>query len=211
MHKLFLGSLLIISAFLAKAQTKVVAECTINYAIGIELPKGTSAEDAASLKSSAKIVYIKGNASRVDLVSASFLQTMIYDKGTGTCVILREMGANKFMTRLDAKTWEAQNSKYKGMVITYLDETKTILGYDCKKAVMVQPGGGKFTVFYTSSIVPSVKEFEYQFKDIPGLVLEYETIEATGQKITYKATSINLNPVQASKFDIPTSGYRMLN
>jgi hypothetical protein len=61
------------------------------------------------------------------------------------------------------------------------------------------------------AIVPSVKEFEYQFKDVPGFVLEFESQEADGKKIKYTATKINLSPVQASRFDVPTSGYRLLN
>lgn len=71
--------------------------------------------------------------------------------------------------------------------------------------------GTVFTLYYASAIIPSVKEFEYQFKDIPGFVLEFESQEAEGKKIRYTAAKINLSPVQASRFDIPVSGYRLLN
>jgi GLPGLI family protein len=124
---------------------------------------------------------------------------------------MRELGANKFMTKLDNKAWANQNSKYTGMVITYLDEVKQILGYECKKAILQLNDGNTFSVYYATAITPSVREFEFQFKDIPGFVLEYETVEGKGEKITFTATKINLNPVPASKFDIPTSGYRLLN
>jgi hypothetical protein len=92
------------------AQTRVVAECTVNYSIQIKGDAKMDNETAALLKSSSKIVYIKGNDSRVDLLSTTFLQTLIYDKSTGTAVIMRELGANKFMTKLDNKAWENQNS-----------------------------------------------------------------------------------------------------
>jgi GLPGLI family protein len=193
------------------AQTRVVAECTVNYSIQIKGDAKMDNETAALLKSSSKIVYIKGNDSRVDLLSTTFLQTLIYDKSTGTAVIMRELGANKFMTKLDNKAWANQNSKYTGMVITYLDEVKQILGYECKKAILQLNDGNTFSVYYATAITPSVREFEFQFKDIPGFVLEYETVEGKGEKITFTATKINLNPVPASKFDIPTSGYRLLN
>ena len=193
------------------AQTRVVAECTVNYSIQIKGDAKMDNETAALLKSSSKIVYIKGNDSRVDLLSTTFLQTLIYDKSTGTAVIMRELGANKFMTKLDNKAWANQNSKYTGMVITYLDEVKQILGYECKKAILQLNDGNTFSVYYATAISPSVREFEFQFKDIPGFVLEYETVEGKGEKITFTATKINLNPVPASKFDIPTSGYRLLN
>lgn len=193
------------------AQTRVVAECTVSYSISVDNATGLDKEAVELLKSSSKTVYIKGNDSRVDLMSSSFLQTMIFDKTTGNAVILRELGANKFMTKLESKAWIAQNSKYNGMTVSYENETKNILGYDCKKAVLKLQNGTSFSVYYATAITPSVKEFEFQFKDIPGFVLEYEAQEGGAQKITYKATKINLNPVQASKFDIPTSGYRLLN
>ena len=53
---------------------------------------------------------------------------------------------------------------------------------------------------------------QYMFKDIPGFVLGYEMIDVAGVKTIFRATQINLyNPVAASKFDIPTKGYRILS
>ncbi len=193
------------------AQTRVVAECTVNYSICVNDAEKVDNEMIALLKSSSKVVYIKGNDSRVDLISPTFLQTLLYNKVNGSAVILREMGANKFITKLDNKTWIQQNSKYNNLTITYTNDSKKIIGYDCKKAILQLQNGNTFSVYYAPSIVPSVKEFEFQFKDIPGFVLEYETKESNSQTITYTATKINFNPVQASKFDVPTNGYRILN
>lgn len=211
MKKLSFILLIIFTALQLDAQTRVVAECTLNYSIQINDAQKLDKETEAVLKSSSKTVFIKGNNSRVDLISSSFLQTLIYDKSTGNAVILRELGANKFMTQLDNKAWLAQNIKFAGINISYLNETKTILGYECKKAILHLLDGTSFTAFYTLAIAPSVKEFELQFKDIPGFVLEYETDGEKGQKIVYTATKINLSPVPASKFDIPTKGYRLMN
>ncbi|MDP1763998.1 MAG: hypothetical protein Q8L07_08940 [Sediminibacterium sp.] len=195
----------------ATAQQRVVADCTITYAISAD--EGNAEKDVIeSLKASSKIVYIRGNDSRTDLVTPSFTQSLLYDKRTGIAVILREFGNNKFITRLDAKSWAAENNQYEGMKISFVNnENKTILGYECKKAVIQLKDGRMFTLFYATTIIPSVREFEYEFKDIPGFVLEFESQEAQNRKIRYTATKINLTPVQASKFDIPKSGYRLLN
>ena len=211
MQKTFLCLFLLCSCMVLSGQTRVVAECTVSYGISVDASAEMDKEAVEMLRASSKTVYIKGNDSRVDLVSSSFLQTMIYDKTTGNAVILRELGANKFMTRLDSKAWVKLNEKYNGMTISYVNETKKILGYECKKAMLQLQNGSSFTAYYATAIAPSVREFEYQFKDIPGFVLEYETQEGGVQKITYTATKINLNPVQASRFDIPLSGYRLLN
>jgi GLPGLI family protein len=202
---------LVITPSVIWAQSRVVAECTVQYTIQVNNENSTDQETVNLLKATTKTVYIKANDSRVDLISPTFQQSVIFDKNTGEAVILRELGANKFMTKLDAKAWEAQHAKFADMEVSLVNETKKILGFDCKKAVLQLKNGTSFTVYYATAIVPSVKEFEYQFRNIPGFVLEYEAQEGKGEKITYTAIKINLNPVQASRFDIPTSGYRLLN
>ena len=81
----------------------------------------------------------------------------------------------------------------------------------CKKAILSYKSGEVIYLYVTTEIMPSVREFEYQFKDISGLILEYESIESGGLKVNCTAVKIDLSPVQASIFNIPTSGYRVLN
>ena len=211
MKKIFTLLLLFIGMFQAsQAQQRVVAECMVVYSITPDASV-TDKDFVESLKSSSKTIYIKGNVSRTDLVSSAFSQSTLYDKNLGTAVVLREFGNNKFMTKLDNAKWMAEHKKFDGISFTTISETKTILGYECRKALLQLKDGSSFTIYYATNIVPSVKDFEYEFKDVPGFVLEYEAQDVSGKKIKYTATKINLSPVQASKFDIPTSGYRVLN
>lgn len=210
--KLFNG-LLFILFFLTEvsyAQQRVVAECTVTYQISLE-ENNLSKEVQNALQQSSKTVYIKGNDSRVDLNSPSLLQSVIYDKTNGSAVILREFGNNKFMTRMSSKEWRQANKQFDGMTIHFVNETKTILGYECKKAVLNLKDSSVFNIYYATAIAPSVREFEFQFRDVPGFVLEFDVKEQGASLVRYKATKINLSPVQASKYDIPTSGYRLLN
>ena len=71
------------------AQQRVVAECTVTYQISLE-DSNLNKDVKLALQNSSKIVYIKGNDSRVDLNSPSLLQSVIYDKTNGSAVILRE-------------------------------------------------------------------------------------------------------------------------
>lgn len=192
------------------AQLRVVAECTVTYAISTD-ENSTDKEWVETLKSSIKTVYVKGFNSRADMVSPAFTQSVFFDKSNGTAVVIRILGNNKFITRLDTSGWRRLNAKYDGAILTVTKETKTIVGYECKKAILQLKDGSSITLYFTSSIVPSVKEFEYQFRNIPGFVLEYETGEANGKTIHYTATKINLNPVPSSKFEIPSGGFRELN
>ena len=192
------------------AQQRVVAECTVTYQISLE-DSSLNKEVQNALQQSSKTVYIKGNDSRVDLISPSLIQSVIYDKTNGSAVILREFGNNKFMTKLNSKEWRLANKQYEGMAIHLTNETKTILGYECKKATLNLKDSSVFHIYYATAIMPSVREFEYQFKDVPGFVLEFDVKEHGASIVRYRATKINLSPVQASKYDIPTSGYRLLN
>lgn len=194
----------------AIAQQRVVAECTVVYNITLD-DNSVDTETAATLKATTKTVYIKGVNSRTDLISPSFSQSVIYNKNSATATILRNIGANKFMTKLDQAKWVSEHARYVNMKMVKSDETKVILGYECKKLLLELTDGTSLTIFYAANIAPSVKEFEYQFKDVPGFVLEYEATEGEGKKIKYTAAQINFNPVAASRFDIPTSGYRILN
>jgi len=90
------------------------------------------------------------------------------------------------------------------------DDVKTILGYECKKAIVKLKNGSIYNMYYTTAIIPSASENPFEFKDVPGFVLEYETGGNKSSKITYTAIQINFDPVPASKFKIPTSGYRVL-
>jgi GLPGLI family protein len=192
------------------SQQRIVAECTVTYQINLE-ENNLNKDVQVALQQSSKTVYIKGNDSRVDLNSPSLLQSVIYDKTNGSAVILREFGTNKFMTKMNNIEWKLANKQYAGMTIHLVNETKTILGYECKKAILNLKDSSVFNIYYATAIAPSVREFEYQFRDIPGFVLEFDVKEQGTSIVRYKATKINLSPVQASKYDIPTSGYRLLN
>ena len=203
-----LYGLLLIVFVQINAQQRTVAECTINYTIAADSSDKTNIN--ASLKGTTKTVYIKGNDTRTDVISPSFSQSVYYDKTSGNAVVLREFGNNKVMTKLSKSQWIEKNKKFEDATINIVGDTKIILGYECKKAIIQNKDSSTIIVYYATAITPSVKEFEYQFKNIPGLVLEYDVQEG-GKTIKYVATKINLNPVQVSKFDLPTSGYRLLN
>jgi GLPGLI family protein len=194
----------------AAQRQRIIAECTIKYTIKLD-SNNVDKTTSETIAGNSKTVYIKGNHSRVDVVSPTFNQSVFYDQSTGGATVLREIGNNKFITKLDKTKWKLENNKYDNPIVTYSSDVKNILGYTCKKAILTYKSGEIVTLYVTSEIAPSVKEFEYQFKDISGFVMEYETLDVDGLRINYTAMKIDLSPVQSSIFNIPTSGYRMLN
>jgi len=200
--------ILLIITYHLSAQQRIIAECTITFNLTATDSATSKMKDA--LKASSKTVYIKGNESRVNLVSPAFNQSVIYDKTSGDATILREFGSNKFITKLDSDKWITENKQFLNSRIETTGEHKTILNYDCTKAFIHLKDSSIYTIYYAPSIIPSVKEFEYLFKEVNGMVLAYEGTGSKGEKVIYTATKVNLSPVPISVFSIPNSGYRSL-
>lgn len=192
---------------IALAQKKI-SELSLVYeasiTTGSKEPKLADAFDGATTN-----VYIKGPLSRSEMVSALASFTTIHDATNGSSVILQEVSGQKLLIRMTAENWKDKNKRYEGITFENTSETKTIAGYKCVKAIAKMRDGAMFTAFYTSDIIPDNIDYNYQFKNLNGLPLEYELTQKN-LTIRYTVSKINLNPVPASKFDIPKSGYREL-
>jgi GLPGLI family protein len=202
--------ILTLSLFFVRAEAqKKVSELTLVYDASVTTgnaePKMADAFDGATTT-----IYLKGNMSRSEMVSALFSSTTIHDSKTGNAVVLREVSGQKLLIRMTAENWQQKNQRYKGITFTNTDETKVIAGYKCIKAEAKMNDGASFIVYYTPDLVPENKEYDYHFKELNGLPLEYELTQRN-LKIRYTVSRISMNPVPASKFDIPTSGYRELS
>ena len=202
----FLIALLITGSSLL-AQKKF-SEGTINYDIVINT--GTEKPQAADfLDGATSTVYLKGNKSRTEMVSSLGTQATVIDGSKNTIVVLKEYGDQRYLIELTPADWKDANKRYEGVTFSFLDETKTILGYTCKKALGKLADGTTFSVWYAPDLVPENREFQSANKSLPGLAMEYEA--SMGKlNVTYTVSKISLSPVPASKFDLPKSGYRIM-
>jgi GLPGLI family protein len=193
----------ILLPFLAFPQ-KRVGDLTIVYNATI-----TNTQDSAKKINSTTSHFLKGNLSRSETNSSMFSSTTIYDSKSGSGVILREVNGQKLLIRMNEENWNQKNKRYQNLNFTRTNETKTIAGYSCSQAKASTADGFEITVYYTRDLVPENKAYDPPFKNLEGLPLEYEMTRGN-LHIRYTLASINLNPVPASKFDIPLKGYREL-
>jgi GLPGLI family protein len=170
----------------------------------------TSAQDSNKKIISSTSYYIKGNLSRSEVSSNMFSAVTIYDSKTASGVLLKEVNGQKLLIRLNEENWNQKNRRFQNLNFVKTNGTKTIAGYFCNQAIASSQDGFEITVFYTRDLIPENKSYDQQFKNLDGLPLEYE-LNRGNLHIKYTLASINLNPVPASKFDIPTSGYRELS
>ena len=180
-------------------QTRIISDCTLSFAV-----KSTKQANLGS-----KVIYIKGKNIRVDFISNIYSQSIITSE-TGGTTILKTVGQSKYIASYSIEEWKKQNEIYSGIETDITPDTKKILDYTCKKAVLTLKNGTNYSVYYVPGLMPSVNENAFEFNDVPGLVLEYES-SANNEKVTYTATKIDFSPVPAAQFEIPKSGYRILH
>lgn len=187
---------------------KNLLEGSLVYNISVETgsaqPKMADMLDGATTT-----VYLKGSQSRTEMVSGLGSEATIYNAATGSGVILKDYSAQKLMITLTPEDWSRNNKKYDGITFENTGETADIAGFNCKKAIAKLKDGSSFTVYYTTDINVANKDYDYQFKTLPGLAVQYE-MQTGKMKFKFTLSKINYSIVPASKFEIPKSGYRVL-
>lgn len=201
------GIVTIISFTELSAQRKLT-EATISYDIVINTSNKTP-QAADLLDGATSVIYLKGNSSRSEMVSSLGTQATIIDGKTADITVLKDYGEQKYMIKMTPQNWKQSNKKYDGITFTYLNEYKTIAGYNCQKAIGKLADNSTFTVYFTKELEPVNKDFQYLNKNLPGLAMQYEA-SLGKMMVTYTVSSINFNPVLQSKFDLPKSGYRVM-
>ena len=196
----------LVLSFFSSFSQKKVSELTLvydaNVTSGTAEPKMADAFDGATTT-----LYLKGNLSRLEMASALFSSTTIHDSKSGNATVLREVSGQKLLIRMTAANWQEKNRRYENLTFETNGETKDIAGYKCEKAEAKMPDGSSFVVYYTTELIPENRDYDYQFRSLNGLPLEY-ILNRGKMTIRYTVSKISLNPVPASKFDIPKSGYR---
>lgn len=216
LHKIVFGIFTIASSLQLPAQKKLT-EATIIYDIVINT-NNSKPQAADLLDGATSVIYLKGNSSRTEMISSLGTQATVIDGKTGNVTILKNYGEQKYMIKMTPDNWKESNKKYDDITFTYLNEYKTFSyknQYDstvkhiCQKAVGRLTDSTTFTVYFTKDLVPVNKDFEYINKNLPGLAIQYEAVQGK-RTVTYTVSSIKFSPVLQSKFDLPTSGYRVM-
>ena len=116
------------------------------------------------------------------------------------------MGKNAIKEPVDKTTKDAKAPK-----VELLDETKEIAGYTCKKAIVTDEEGNKYTYWYTDKIkVSSEGQKYFDGNGIPGFPMLME-IAQNGMDIKLTATTFEKLPKKHQLFDMSIpEGYKVM-
>ncbi|MEP6927997.1 MAG: hypothetical protein ABI834_10190, partial [Ginsengibacter sp.] len=187
-YKTILFTTCLFIGIVSKGQ-KNLTEGILVYNISVETgnaePKMADMLDGATTT-----VYLKGSQSRTEMISGLGSEATIYNATTGDGVILKDYSGQKLMITLTPQDWDKNNKKYEGIMFENTGETMDIAGFNCRKAIAKLKDGSTFTVYYTTDVNVFNKNYDYQFKTLPGLAVQYEM--QTG-KMKFKFTLSKIN------------------
>lgn len=152
---------------------------------------------------------VKGNKSRAEMVMMMGKTVSISDGDTKTSIILMDMMGQKIAIKSTQEEIQAEIDKAPETSVKVTGETKEILGYTCKKAIVSFKGEDtEVIVYFTDELGSQALNFDNpQFKDIDGLMLEYEIPEQEFN-MQFTAISIEKTNVDDNAFTIP-EGYQI--
>ena len=190
----FLFILIVLSSSVYAQNHNGKIEFKINYELVKEL------ENQRPSLATKMIVYIKNNLSRKEEVTRIGSQVLINDIKNRSSYLLMQIADEKLAIHVQDSSLN-NNLKEK---ITYLDETKNIAGYDCKKAIIntydsTIEEANTIELYYTDKIVDV---YDLKFQNLKGTPLKYK-VESNGMSITYTATNVSIAEQNKYLFEIP--------
>jgi GLPGLI family protein len=166
------------------------------------------AQVMAMMQGSTMKMYTKGDKSRIEVNMGISSNTTLIDNKAKTAIALIDAMGQKYMIKSSMD--DAKNASPKPE-IKYVDGTKEIAGYKCKKAeiISIDKDGNKSTyeVYYTTDI-PYNGSFKNGVKGLKGFPLEY-TMKTPDYDMTmhYVAKSVSKESVSDDQFKVP-EGYK---
>ncbi len=150
------------------------------------------------------VVSMSGNKVRNEQVSSFYTMASISDLEKGSAIILidamgMKIAVNQTKEDIDKNKAEA---KLADPIIKFVEETKMIAGYKCKKAEVTE-GEDIVEVYYTEEIaVPAGMNDNNGFKGINGMLMQY-TVVQQGMTMTMTVKEVKKAKIKGALFIIP--------
>jgi GLPGLI family protein len=182
-------------------------EGVISYDVSIQ-SASLPPEVIAMMKGSEMKTYTNGEKSRIELNFAMTQSVTILDHKAKTSVRLIDLMGKKYMIK--TKDDDAPKDAPK-MEIKYVDGTKVIAGYNCKKAEMTITDKDNvkhtYEVYYTPDL-PYYGNFKNGIKGLKGFPMEYSIHSPeSDMSMHFTVKSVIKESVSADKFIVP-EGYK---
>lgn len=168
----------------------------------------TAAWIKENLQNSSAELYFADGKMRNNLFLGNFMtQTTIAANDRDTTLSLMDGMMGKIAMKISKS--DTSYDMAKGMEpekVELADDTKKVMGYTCKKAIVTMKKGNQATIWYTTKINPSYRGGRFLIKGIPGAPLEIHSTWGGKMKlkmVAYKFKNKVKKPDEVFDFSIP--------
>jgi len=192
---------LFLGLFTSLAQAQGDFEGRVVYTITYQdLPPEAQAMEAMLPKDIT--ILIKGNKSRVEQSQMMGSNSIVSDMDQKNGFMEMDMGGQKLRINISTEEFNQKSNQLPN--IEYLDESKTIAGYPCKKAIMKDENGQlTMSVFYTEKIT---NKAQTEFAGLKGFPLQY-SMKQQGMTMEMTASEVNKESISDDVFK-KSDGYK---
>jgi len=154
---------------------------------------------------------VKGKVVRKELtISNGYNDVVIMNGNANSMYSLQVAGDKKYAIQHNLEEHLAKQKKYEGFAIKYLDDKKTLGGYEAQKVQITYSDGESVSLYCTKALQPA---YEHLYDRLPGatfLPLEFDITNERNIVMHFTVEKIELKPVESSYFRIPAD-YKMIS
>ena len=166
-------------------------DLTVKYEISMTSDDADVQSQLGMMQGSTLKILTKGNKSRTEMSMGGLMTTTTIldsDKKKGVLIMDGMLGKQAATFDEDKAEKEEEDSNYE---VELVDETKVILGYKCKKAIIYTEEDYELVYWYTEDIKSKDGSLgKYVKKEVPGFPLEF-SIEQPQMTMTFVATEFS--------------------
>lgn len=204
LFKIFLQVVLLVFAFSSCKQIiGTNDEGQIEY--DISYPDSISNDIMSSMLPSKMITKFKNNqiSSEFRVGMGIISATFIANGEDKTMASLFKVVDKKYALLYNKEKTQEELEKLPKFEVTELKETKKIAGYNCQKALVTQVDNPKnsFNVYYTQEIKVKNPNWNLPYKQIPGVLLEYQ-IRHKDMEMRFKARKVIIEKINEEDFSL---------
>ena len=160
-------------------------------------------QQAAQYMPTEMLIYTKGAKSRIETSTMMGSTIILTDTISKVGYVCMDMMGNKIAMEMPFDEMENEES-VSDMQIKYINETKMVAGYKCKKAIITMKVEGEEvvqTVWYCEEIQNTNRDM-YKLKGMP---MEYD-MDMQGMHVNYFVSNVSKEKLADTMFDVP-AGY----
>lgn len=158
-------------------------------------------------------MYFKDNTYSNSLSAGMgmFKSSFVCNKNDEEFLQMVKLINKKYSLRLNGEEIEKSMANKPTYSVEFTNDIKKIIGYNCNKAIITVNNEKQdaFVVYYTDKIHIETPNWCNEFKDIPGVMLEYQ-YEKYGVCMRFTAKKIDFKKVDDDEFVLPTD-YKLIS